>query len=209
MKNSSTKKKAITMLIVLLIVGAIVAGIYAFFTDIETKTNTFTIGNVDITLTEPLYDAALQNDANYGKNLMPGETVVKDPTITNSSTNNDAYVFAKVEVPTYTANNAEVPLFTLESIGSGWTLILTNAATSSNHKVEYIYAYGTSSAMTALAPSASTTPVFGNVRVSSTLDGTLASQVSGNQNVVVTGYGIQTDGLTQSTPTGIYGLFSN
>lgn len=211
MKKSSTKKKAIIMLVVLLLVGAIAAGIYAYFTDTESKTNTFTIGNVDIQLTEPLYDAAKQADADYGKNLMPGEEVVKDPTITNISTANSAYLFAKVTVPTYTASSTEVPLFSLENIGSGWELIQTTPATSSNHEVVYVYAYcnAAKTQMTSVAPNTAASVLFGKVKVSPTLDGTLASQVSGNQDVVVKALGIQTDGLTETTPTGIYGLFTN
>ena len=48
-------KKKITAiaLVVCLVAVAIVGGSLAYFTDEEEATNTFEVGNVDITLTEP------------------------------------------------------------------------------------------------------------------------------------------------------------
>ena len=96
------KKKTILAALVLLLVVA-VGGAIAYFTDTDTKTNTFTIGNVDISLTEDGWDAladANNNDIpDVAEDMMPGESVTKDPTINNLSTKNPAYVFAKVEVP--------------------------------------------------------------------------------------------------------------
>ena len=96
------KKKTILAALVLLLVVA-VGGAIAYFTDTDTKTNTFTIGNVDISLTEDGWDAladANNNDIpDVAEDMMPGESVTKDPTINNVSTKNPAFVFAKVEVP--------------------------------------------------------------------------------------------------------------
>ena len=58
------KKKTILAALVLLLVVA-VGGAIAYFTDTDTKTNTFTIGNVDISLTEDGWDALADGSRRY------------------------------------------------------------------------------------------------------------------------------------------------
>lgn len=74
---------------------AVVGSSLAYFTDKDEKTNTLTIGNVDITLTEPGWDATGKEEA---KEMYPGEAVAKDPTVTNNG-KNPAFVRVKVEWP--------------------------------------------------------------------------------------------------------------
>lgn len=92
-------KKKITAiaLVVCLVAVAIVGGSLAYFTDEEKATNTFTVGNVDITLTEPDWDAALKEDAKAAT-LIPGRVIAKDPTITVEATSQRAYTFMKVQL---------------------------------------------------------------------------------------------------------------
>lgn len=92
-------KKKITAiaLVVCLVAVAVVGGSLAYFTDEEKATNTFTVGNVDITLTEPEWDAALKEDATAAT-LIPGRVIAKDPTITVEETSQRAYTFMKVEL---------------------------------------------------------------------------------------------------------------
>ena len=88
-------KKKITLVAtsVLLVAAMVIGGTLAYFTDTtDTKTTTFTVGNVDIELTEPAWNA------NESHNLMPGATFAKDPTITVAKDSNDAWVFMKVEM---------------------------------------------------------------------------------------------------------------
>lgn len=203
----------------------LVGGLVAYFTDTDTKTNTFTIGNVDITLTEPGWDALADADSNNLKdkaeNMMPGDKVTKDPTINNVSTKNDAYVFAKVEVP---CSNTITPtdggsshideLFTY-TVNSGWAELSSAAvACTEAGTATHVYYYGTGNTLTRLAkatdastPTATSTSVFSEV----TLLGTLKSAdiPTGNKDIVVTGYGIQADGLASTTPADVWGYFSN
>ena len=89
-------KKKITAiaLVVCLVAVAIVGGSLAYFTDTtEAKVNQFTVGNVDIDLTEP----AWKGDAT----LMPGVSFEKDPTITVGEKSQDAYVFLKMDMNKY------------------------------------------------------------------------------------------------------------
>lgn len=91
-------KKKITAiaLVVCLVAVAIVGGSLAYFTDTtDAQVNQFTVGNVDITLTEPAWVA------NDDHTLMPGSTYAKDPTITVGEKSQDAYVFLKMDMNKY------------------------------------------------------------------------------------------------------------
>ena len=200
------KKKTIIAAIVLLLV-AVVGGAIAYFTDTDTKTNTFTIGNVDITLSEEHWSTTDSNNNNIpdaAENIAPGVSVAKDPVITNVSATAPAYVYAKVEIPCTTDATPE-EIFTLNTIGSGWTLM--NDGACNNGVATKVYNYGTASAMTALAAGSATPAVFSSVSLNSSITGS-ENGLSGNKNVVVTGYGIQTNGLGNDvTPGTVWSMF--
>ncbi len=204
------KKKTIIAAIVLLL-GFLVGGAIAYFTDTDNATNVFTIGNVDIELEEPNWDTTDDDNNNVpdaSQDLMPGQTIAKDPKINNISTTNPAYVFAKVEVPCTTATSPATPaeLFSY-TLNSGWTELSTAAvACTSGGSATHVYYYGSGNTLTSLAAEASTPAVFNNVTLLSTLTGN--EGLSGNKNIVVTGYGIQTQGLASIAPTDVWANFS-
>lgn len=79
------KKKLLAMcMVVCLSAVAVVGGTMAYFTDSADKTNTFTVGNVNIDLTEPKWDEQGSEDA---PEAYPGEALAKDPTVTNDGAN--------------------------------------------------------------------------------------------------------------------------
>lgn len=86
----------------LLVVGS-VAGTFAYLTSTAEVTNTFTVGNVAITMTETkvdLYGDAVPNANRVTENeykLIPGRTYTKDPTIYVDAASEDCYVFFKLE----------------------------------------------------------------------------------------------------------------
>ena len=88
------KKKilAITLCVAMLAI-MLVSGTLAYFTDKDAKTNTFTVGNVSIVLTEPKWDETGAADA---ADVYPGEPLAKDPTVTNDG-HNPCFVRIKVE----------------------------------------------------------------------------------------------------------------
>ena len=88
-------KKKITAiaLVVCLVAVAIVGGSLAYFTDTKEAENTFTVGNVDITLTEPNWTSTGSQDA---PEVYPGEPLAKDPTVKNDGAN-PCFVRIKVE----------------------------------------------------------------------------------------------------------------
>ena len=78
---------------VMLTAALAIGGTIAYFSDeTETKTNTFTVGKVDITLTEPAWDE------NADHTLMPSTSYAKDPTITVSQDSQPSWVFMKVSM---------------------------------------------------------------------------------------------------------------
>lgn len=87
------KKIVAIALIACLALTAIAGATLAYFTDeTEVKENVFTVGNVDITLTEPKWDANGSEDA---PEVYPGEKLAKDPTVTNVG-ENPCFVRVKV-----------------------------------------------------------------------------------------------------------------
>lgn len=102
-----TKSKALLMtLCAVLLVAASVLGTMAYLTSTDGVENTFTVGNVKITLDEAKVNAdgtVNGNERVKGNEykLMPGHTYVKDPTVTVKAPSVDSYVRMKV-----TFNNA-------------------------------------------------------------------------------------------------------
>lgn len=212
MKKSKTILAAVVLLLVFVVGGAI-----AYFTDTDTKTNTFTIGSIDITLTETGWDALADTNSNdipdVAENMLPGQSVTKDPVINNVSTKNAAYVYAKVEVPCTTIVAPAVSseeLFTY-TVNSGWTeLTISNelpVACTDGGTATHVYYYGSNGTLTSLASGASTSAaVFSSVTLRSTLKGN--EGLTGQKQIVITGYGIQTEGLSSVTPAAVWANFS-
>ena len=89
------KKKIFALVLcVAMLAIAVVGGTLAYFTDADAKTNTFTMGKVDIALDEPNY-----TPGEDGKlKVFPGQTYPKDPTITVASDSEDCYLVATVTI---------------------------------------------------------------------------------------------------------------
>lgn len=186
------KKKTIIAAVVLILVYMI-GGAIAYFTDTDSVTNTFTIGNVDIEVLEPNWDST------NAENLMPGDTVTKDPKIHNKSTTNPAYVFMKVESPC-TKDTTPIELLPYTANTTKWYL-MTNG-TCTNGKVTRIYAYGSNLAMTALQADKTTETLFEQVSLESTFTG--STNMPNNTDIVVTGYAIQSEGITDTAPNAVW-----
>ena len=94
------KKKTIAILMaVAVLVGATVGGTLAWLTaQTNSVENTFTVGNIDITLTETDVVEDDQND-NNNKNdyhFVPGDILAKDPKVTVTANSEACYLFIKV-----------------------------------------------------------------------------------------------------------------
>ncbi|MEA4955717.1 MAG: SipW-dependent-type signal peptide-containing protein [Pseudoflavonifractor sp.] len=104
------KKKSILIagLSVMIIASMAIAGTLAYFTNTQTATNTFTVGNVAITLNEAPVSktgdtwtadpTAARVTENAYSNVYPGAVLPKDPTVTVNTGSSDAYVRVKATV---------------------------------------------------------------------------------------------------------------
>lgn len=95
-----TKKKALLTVLcaVMLVVGSVV-GTYAYLTDTKSVENTFTVGNVAITLDEKDVDNSTtgqDRDTANAYKLQPAVTYEKDPTVHVQPGSEKCYVFVKV-----------------------------------------------------------------------------------------------------------------
>ena len=100
-----TRNKALLLTFgAVLLVAASVLGTLAYLTSTDKVVNTFTVGNVKITLDE----ADVKTDGTYKENqetrveaneyhLLPGHSYIKDPTVHVDAASEDCYVFVKVE----------------------------------------------------------------------------------------------------------------
>lgn len=193
MNKSSTKsKKGFKSVVSLLLVAAIlITGALAYLTATDSKENVFTVGNVKIELTEPNWAPDYDSDGDgindTMSNIVAGQTIQKDPTITNTG-NNDAYVYVMVEVPKadgimiddVTVNDHQLFNYTTNE---GWEL-LDSKIDEDDKNNYYLYAYNTT-----LEPS-STSTLFNEVVFAN-----IASDFQPEEelNIKVTGYAIQSD----------------
>lgn len=102
-KKSLRKKWLLPVLVMLLISGIAItaAGIWAYMTDTDGLINQFVVGDVHITAQEPnmpTEDTDADGVPDECELLVPLEEVPKDPSITNTGTN-DCIVFFRVTVP--------------------------------------------------------------------------------------------------------------
>lgn len=97
------KKKTIALLLVLVMIfGISVGGTIAYLTDKEAVTNTFTVGNVKIKLTETkIENGVVTNDRIQGSatetignqyHLLPGLSYKKDPMVTILAGSEESYI---------------------------------------------------------------------------------------------------------------------
>jgi predicted ribosomally synthesized peptide with SipW-like signal peptide len=214
------KKYGKYFMLVALVVAIAVSGISAYFTATDTATNNFDVKKVAVELSEPAWD---RTGSTAATNVTPNETIAKDPTVQNIGTT-EQFVFLKVTVPYKNIVTAaldgkkgaaaDTELFTWNTentkgdinaapgsakgkVNGEWTLITTNVDEEKG-LVEYTYAYGSSSAMTSLAPQAFTTPLFNSVTMCNAVEGQGLENTTVDIDVDV--YAIQTSDLGE-TPT--------
>ncbi|MGI5893416.1 MAG: TasA family protein [Candidatus Merdivicinus sp.] len=155
-----------------------VAGTLAYFTDeSETKTNVFTVGDLDITLNEVW-------NAEDGVNIVPGRDIVKTPDVTLTGV--DGYLRVDVDI---TAKNSEQQDALNALLANNSIKIDYN--TNAWEKVGDYYYYKT--VMTA----GTTEDLFTKVEIADELDDELEG-ISGGFDIVLKAYGVQEEGFEAS-----------
>lgn len=120
------KKKLVSICAVVALAAVAVGGAtLAYFTDADDAQNNFTVGNVDIVLTEPNWDDSGVEDA---PEVYPGEALAKDPTVTNKGENP---CFVRIQVTGWDAlikaglsdNNITYKTdYVADKLGDNWVL---------------------------------------------------------------------------------------
>ena len=103
------KKKALALVLALtLLVAGVVGGTLAWLTDqtAEVK-NTFTVGDINIGLTETTADYK----------MVPGNTIAKDPTVTVKANSEACWLFVQV------TESTDLKDFITYAIAEGWTAL--------------------------------------------------------------------------------------
>lgn len=122
------KKVFVTVLCAAALVVASVLGTMAYLTSqTETVTNTFTVGNVAITLDEAKVDqygtavTPAERVKENGYKLIPGHTYIKDPTVHVTAGSEDSWLFVKVvdEIADIEADTTVAA----QMAANGWTAV--------------------------------------------------------------------------------------
>lgn len=189
-------KKKITaiFLCVALVAIAIVGASLAYFTDSKSATNTFTMGNVAITLDETsVANPTGPRVTSNTYDTYPGAVVTKDPTVHNTG-KNAAWIRAKVEVKDWATNCTKYPTnadgkkemektladLLTTGLGAGWSVVDVKPV---GNDVTFVLMYADK-----LAAGADTTALFEKVNVPTGLQN---GQEFGT--IKVTAEAIQTD----------------
>lgn len=214
------KKIVIVALVVCIFAMSIASATLAYFTDTEGATNTFTIGNVDITLSEidpstnpaelKVIDGTTLTGFTY-ENVYPTQSILKNVTINNVATD-AAYVAGIIEISginslLVTENDADATADAVTDFLDGG--VLNDAAKATNKivvKNDKIYVYVIA---TAALTSADTDSVvlFENVVIPGAWDNA-AMKVFEDCEINVTAYATQTAGFTTAAEA-IEGAFGD
>ena len=128
------KFKWITTLTLAAVIGsAAVTGTLAWYTANDEITNTFTVGNIEMTLTETKIgteNEMTSEDQQY--KIVPGVDIKKDPTVTIQANSEDCYVFVQV-----LDSLTDVDGISIEAYGDKWELKDANS-----HIYQYKFAEG-------------------------------------------------------------------
>ena len=206
------KKILALLMCAVLLVGASIAGTVAYLTSQDEVTNTFTVGNVKITLDETDVDDSTKDAARDQANaykLLPGQTYTKDPIIHVDADSEACYLFVKVENG-IKAIEAAGDTVASQMLDKGWKLVHGDLLAN-----EYLYVYaGTESEKTAVAGGANIA-VFDKVvidgeKVVNVAEGEAVPAGKVNiadyqgKTVKVTAYAVQKDGFEDMAPSAIW-----
>lgn len=196
--KAKTKTKALLMsLCAVLLVAASVLGTMAYLTSNDKVKNTFTVGNVTITMDETDVDDSTPNkerDQANSYKLLPGHTYTKDPIIHVDANSEDCYLFVKVDnqIAAIEANgNTTVAA---QMAAKGWKAV---------EGKDGIYVYvGTTAAPVAVKANDNVT-VFEQLVIAGTVNGDTLKTYE-NKTITVTAYAVQKDGFEGKTADQIW-----
>lgn len=190
-----TKKALLLSLCAVLLVAASVLGTMAYLTSTDEVVNTFTVGNVAITLDETDVDNSTpgenDRDQENAYKLLPGHKYVKDPIVHVDAKSEDCYLFVKVanEINAIEDEKTVVQQMTEK----GWTAV--NGA-------EGVYVYMQNDAP-AVVKGGTDVAVFDEFTVKGDVTNETLADYAG-KNITVTAYAIHADGFEGKTAAEIW-----
>ena len=181
--KTRTKALLLVMCAVLLVVTTVMATLAFLTSQTEVVKNTFTVGNIEITLDEAKVTAYGVKDgdsrvkANAYK-LVPGQTYDKDPTVHVAANNEKCYVFVKVENG-IVGFEAGTNTIANQIVTNGWTALDGHAGVY--YKVVEANVTGNDAELV----------VFSQFVIADSVDKTALAGINDNTVVKVTAYAIQ------------------
>lgn len=191
-----TSKALLLSLCAVLLVTASVLGTMAYLTSQDQVVNTFTVGNVAITLDEKDVDNSTPGENDRDKanayKLMPGHNYEKDPIVHVNANSEDCYLFVKVvnEIANIEAEKTVAQQMTEK----GWVAV--DAANG-------IYVYTTDKTNPAVVTKGSNITVFENFTIAGNVDNTTLATYA-DKTITVNAYAIQADGFAGKTASEIW-----
>lgn len=183
--KAKTKKVLLTLCCAFALVAVTIVGTVAYLTSQDTVTNTFTVGNVAITLdeadvnTDGTVIAGAERVKANEYHLLPGHTYTKDPIVHVTTGSEACWLFVKVENGISAIEDSSNTI-AAQMADKGWTAI----AEGSN-----VYARETTN------KAGDNVVVFENFKVSDTISNDELSTYA-DKEIVVTAYAVQADGFS-------------
>ena len=114
------KKKILALTLVFALALALgIGGTVAWLTaQTDSVVNTFTVGDINITLAET---GTTNNAKNY--TFVPGDTLAKDPKVTVTAGSEDCYLFVKVENQISAIEAAGTTMIASQMAAKGWVKV--------------------------------------------------------------------------------------
>lgn len=188
MKNSKLRKVLLLACSAVLLVCLSVGATLAYLTSNATVTNTFSVGNVAITMDEADVDDSTVNadrDTANSYKLLPGHKYTKDPTIHVAAGSEDCWLFVKV---TNEIAAIEAPS---EDTKGGYKTIAEQMAANSWTVIDATNGiYGRN----ATNKANDSVVVFSQFKVNGTVDNNTLAAYDG-KTIVVKAYAVQADGF--------------
>lgn len=193
-----TSKALLLALCAVLLVAASVMGTMAYLTSTDSVENTFTVGNVAITLDETdVDDSTLNADRDQANSykLLPGHTYTKDPIIHVDANSEECYLFVKVvnQIADIEKEDASVAN---QMAAKGWREVTDQTGV-------YVYVGMTAGATDPVAVAAGdNVPVFDNIVIDGNVNNTKLADYT-DKTITVTAYAVQKDGFENKSASEI------
>lgn len=207
-KTHKMRKVLLTVCCAALLVCVTIGATVAYLTSTDTVVNTFTVGNVQITLDEAKVDTegkpvdpAQRVDNNTYK-LLPGHTYTKDPTVTVKAGSEKSYVkmtvtFTKAKEldAIFARNGANMTSIFNGYDSTNWIYKGNTEDTGANTRTYEFWYKETVAAPTA---DVALDALFDSITVPSTITNTQLATIK-DMTITVNAYAIQADGFQDAT----------